>query len=80
MHRESGIHEVRRRIVQYSESVSKVTAKSSTHAEFASWTSGSFQSRSENSRRPAMLHMKGLLKVEKAGLGVYVFIVQGSGV
>ena len=39
----SGILEVRRRIVQHSVSVSKITAKSRTQAEFASWTSGFFQ-------------------------------------
>ena len=35
----------------YNKVVSKLTAKSRTHVEFASWTSGSFQSRSENIRR-----------------------------
>ena len=49
---ESGKHEVRRRIVQQDVSVSKITAKSRTHADFASWTSGSFQTRSENIHRP----------------------------
>ena len=37
MHRESGEHEVRRRIAQQSVSISKVTAKSCAQAEFASW-------------------------------------------
>ena len=55
MHRESGKHEVKRRIAQQSESISTMTAKSRTQAEFASWTSGSFWSRSENIRRPSKL-------------------------
>ena len=42
MHREIGIHEVRR-IVQQSVSVSKTTAKSRAQAEFEQRTSGSFQ-------------------------------------
>ena len=43
MHWESGIFDVKLRILQQSVSISKVIAKIRTHAEFASWTSGSFQ-------------------------------------
>ena len=53
MHRESGIHEVRRRILQQSVFVSKITAKSCTQGAFVSWTSGSFQFWVENILRPS---------------------------
>ena len=60
MHRESGIHEVWRRIAQQSVSISKVTAKYRTQAKFASWTPGSFQSRSQNIRRPSKQRERGV--------------------
>ena len=50
---ESGFHEDWRRVVQQTVPISEVTAKNRTHAEFASWTSGSFQFQSENIRRPS---------------------------
>ena len=41
-------------------SISKVTARGCTHAEFASWTSGSFHSRSENIHRPSKQTKRGV--------------------
>ena len=47
-------------IVQQTVSISKVTAQRRAHAEFASWTSGSFQSRSENIHRPSKQTKRGV--------------------